>query len=150
MIKKIFKSDLSKEQKEHKKRIKGYSKQAYNIRTNITRFRPLGFEKSALQIANHLMTHKGAIVDFSAMTSDEYQRLIDFISGAVYCLGGSIDKLGDKLYLITPSSVNVKDDDQISEETIESLSKISHTSTGNDNKYEFQDVEEEDFDVDED
>lgn len=139
MIKKMFKNDLSKEQKEHRKRIKHYSRSAYSIKANITRFRPTEFEKWALQITNHLMVHKGAVVDFAAMTSDEYQRLIDFISGAVYCLGGSIDKLGDKLYLITPSSVNVKDDDNFSDETIESLSKISHK--GGD-EYVYEDIQE--------
>ena len=33
--------------------------------------------------------------------------MIDFISGATYVLGGSMDKVADQVFLLTPSNVEV-------------------------------------------
>ena len=108
-IKKFYKNDLSEEEREQKKRIQTYSKNVYNSIADLTKFSPIDFERNALEITNHLMSHKGAIVTFKNMDSKGYHRLLDFISGAIYCLGGNIDKLGEKLFLITPASWNYSD-----------------------------------------
>ena len=104
-----LRKDLSKEQEKHRKLIKEYSKNAYNIQSHIVRFTPINFEKSAVRITKELMEHKGILVDFSNMSNHDAQRLMDFISGLIFCLGGTGDCLGRKLYIFTPSSVNIKD-----------------------------------------
>ncbi len=105
---------LTAVEKKHRDKIKNYSKNAFNVKSDIARFIPTNYEKYAVEIANYLMNHKSAVVDFRKASDVDFQRLIDFLSGTTYTLGGTIDKLGDRIYLIAPSSVSVKDEKELS------------------------------------
>jgi cell division inhibitor SepF len=39
------------------------------------------------------------------------QRLLNFLSGVVYALDGSLRKVGDGIFLVTPSNVEVASED---------------------------------------
>ena len=48
-----------------------------------------------------------------ARSRDDLQRrMIDFCSGVTYALGGSMDKVADQVFLLTPSNVEVSEEEK--------------------------------------
>ena len=60
------------------------------------------------QIADHLKSRNTVVVNLKRVTSDQAKRLIDFLTGCIYAIGGSLQKLGNGIYLCTPNNVNVQ------------------------------------------
>jgi cell division inhibitor SepF len=48
------------------------------------------------------------IINFEKTDEDDATRFIDFLNGATYALDGSVEKIGDKVYLYTPSTVSIE------------------------------------------
>ena len=44
----------------------------------------------------------------SQTTSDQAKRIIDFLTGCIYAIGGDLQKLGNGIYLCTPKNVSVQ------------------------------------------
>ena len=68
------------------------------------------------QIADHLKKNNTVVVNMKRVTPDQAKRIVDFLSGTVYALGGDLQKIGGGIFLCTPKSVNVEgaitDDDE--------------------------------------
>ncbi len=60
------------------------------------------------QIADHLKARNSVVVNLKRVTSDQAKRIIDFLSGCIYAIGGNIETLGVGIYLCTPKNVNVQ------------------------------------------
>ncbi len=60
------------------------------------------------QIADHLKARNSVVVNLKRVTSDQAKRIIDFLSGCIYAIGGNIQSLGVGIYLCTPKNVNVQ------------------------------------------
>ncbi len=60
------------------------------------------------QIADHLKNRNSVVVNLKRVTSDQAKRIIDFLSGCIYAIGGSMQKIGVGIYLCTPNNVNVQ------------------------------------------
>ena len=67
------------------------------------------------QIADHLKNRNSVVVNLKRVTSDQAKRIIDFLSGCIYAIGGNMQKIGVGIYLCTPKNVNVQR--KISDET---------------------------------
>lgn len=67
------------------------------------------FEESQ-EIANHLRTKKPVVVNLEKLEKETARRVIDFVSGAVYALGGSIQKVAGGIFLIAPYNVDIMGD----------------------------------------
>lgn len=67
------------------------------------------------QIADHLKNRNSVLVNLKRVTSDQAKRIIDFLSGTLYAIGGDLQKIGGGIYLCTPKNISVQG--QISEET---------------------------------
>jgi FtsZ-interacting cell division protein YlmF len=52
------------------------------------------------------------IVNLQNESSEVAKRIIDFCSGLTYALNGSIEKVADKVFLITPSNVEVASEEK--------------------------------------
>ncbi|KMY53548.1 cell division protein SepF [Bacillus sp. FJAT-27231] len=61
----------------------------------------------AQEIADHLKGRKAVIVNLQRIQHDQAKRIIDFLSGTVYAIGGDIQQLGPKIFLCTPDNVEV-------------------------------------------
>lgn len=61
----------------------------------------------AQQIGDRLKGSQPVIVNLQAADRELARRMIDFCSGATYVLGGSMDKVADHVFLLTPSNVEV-------------------------------------------
>ena len=60
------------------------------------------------QIADYLKSRNSVVVNLKRVTSDQAKRLIDFLTGCIYAIGGDLQKLGNGIYLCTPNNVNVQ------------------------------------------
>lgn len=59
-------------------------------------------------IADHLKSRNSVVVNLKRVTSDQAKRIIDFLSGCIYAIGGTMQKIGVGIYLCTPKNVNVQ------------------------------------------
>lgn len=59
-------------------------------------------------IADHLKKRNSVVVNLKRVTSDQAKRIIDFLTGCVYAIGGDLQKLGAGIYLCTPKNVSVQ------------------------------------------
>lgn len=60
------------------------------------------------QIADHLKRKNSVVVNLKRVTNDQARRIIDFLSGTLYAIGGELQRLGNGIYLCTPKNVNVE------------------------------------------
>ena len=60
------------------------------------------------QIADHLKNRNSVVVNLKRVTSDQAKRVIDFLSGVIYAIGGTMQKIGVGIYLCAPKNVNVQ------------------------------------------
>ena len=59
-------------------------------------------------IADHLKKRNSVVVNLKRVTSDQAKRIIDFLTGTLYAIGGDLQKLGNGIYLCTPKNVSVQ------------------------------------------
>lgn len=72
-------------------------------------FEPRSFEE-AEEIAKHLKNRRACVVNLHRLQRDYAQRTIDFLTGVVFALDGTIQKIGHNVILCTPKNVNVSGD----------------------------------------
>lgn len=60
------------------------------------------------QIADHLKNRNSVVVNLKRVTSAQAKRIIDFLSGCIYSIGGKMQKIGVGIYLCTPNNVNIQ------------------------------------------
>ena len=73
-------------------------------------------------IADHLKSRNSVVVNLKRVTSDQAKSIIDFLSGCIYAIGGTMQKIGVGIYLCTPKNVNVQG--KISDETEKNKAEI--------------------------
>ncbi len=69
-------------------------------------FEPRTFEESE-EVARHLKEKRAAVVNLHRLPPNFAQRTIDFLTGVVFAIDGSIQKIGHNVILCTPNSINV-------------------------------------------
>lgn len=62
----------------------------------------------AQQIADHLKGRDTVVVNLQRVTSDQAKRIVDFLSGTIYAIDGTLQKIGGGIFLCTPKNVNVQ------------------------------------------
>ncbi|WP_217596897.1 cell division protein SepF [Cohnella sp. GbtcB17] len=76
-----------------------------NVRVILTE--PRTYDNEAQEIADHLKSRRSVVVNLQRVRRDQAIRMVDFLSGTVYALGGHISKLGPNIFLCTPDSVEI-------------------------------------------
>ncbi|MBS4172440.1 cell division protein SepF [Bacillus sp. FJAT-49736] len=61
----------------------------------------------AQEIADHLKNNRSVVVNLQRIQHDQAKRIIDFLSGTVYAIGGDIQRIGSNIFLCTPDNVEV-------------------------------------------
>ena len=61
----------------------------------------------ARQIADRLVAGQPVIVNLQLADRELMRRMIDFCSGVTYASGGKMERVADKVFLVTPSNVKV-------------------------------------------
>ena len=72
---------------------------------------PVGFN-DAQEIGDKLKANQPVIVNLQGIDRDLSRRLIDFSSGLTYGLGGSMDRVAEQVFLLTPSNVEVSPEEK--------------------------------------
>lgn len=60
------------------------------------------------QIADYLKNKNTVVVNMKRVTPDQAKRIVDFLSGTVYAIGGDLQKIGVGIFLCTPRNINVE------------------------------------------
>ncbi len=74
--------------------------------TKMVLFEPRSFDE-AEDIARYLKDKKAAVINLHRLNRDYAQRSIDFLTGVIFALDGSIQKIGHNVILCTPKSIGV-------------------------------------------
>src|SRR5690606_6956969 len=61
----------------------------------------------AQDIAESLKSKQAVVVNLQRIEKDQGLRIIDFLSGTVYALGGDIQRIGTDIFLCVPDTVEV-------------------------------------------
>ncbi|WP_416826929.1 cell division protein SepF [Ectobacillus polymachus] len=61
----------------------------------------------AQAIADQLKNRRAVVINLQRVPSDQALRIVDFLSGTVYAIGGDIQKLGVKTFICTPENVDI-------------------------------------------
>ena len=69
-------------------------------------FRPTSYDETQ-SVIDSLKARKPIIVNLDEIDVAVAQRILDFISGAVYALGGDIKKAARNIFVVAPSNVEV-------------------------------------------
>lgn len=59
----------------------------------------------ALDIVESLRSRKAVIINLTGLEMDQAQRLIDFVAGATHALNGNQERVGEGIFLFSPSNV---------------------------------------------
>lgn len=68
---------------------------------------PRAFSESP-QIADYLKNDCPVIVNMKRVTTDQAKRIVDYLSGCVYAIGGDTKKVGSGIFYYTPKSMKVE------------------------------------------
>lgn len=60
------------------------------------------------QIVDFLKSRNAVVVNLKRVTSDQAKRIVDFLSGTIYAIGGDIQKIGGGIFLCTPNNINIQ------------------------------------------
>ena len=67
---------------------------------------PETFEEAA-EIADNLRARRAILMNIENAPREVQRRLIDFLSGVAYALGGKIKRVSAQAYIITPTNIDV-------------------------------------------
>ena len=60
------------------------------------------------QIADHLKNRHTVVVNLKRVTNDQTKRIVDFLSGCIYAIGGDMQKIGPGIFVCAPNNINVQ------------------------------------------
>jgi len=64
----------------------------------------------ATEIAGHLKAKKPVVVNLEKLDKDTARKIVDFLSGAVYALDGSMQKVSNGILLLVPYTMGIMGD----------------------------------------
>ena len=70
---------------------------------------PVNFD-DAQKVADYLRTNQPVVINFEDTDSDVRKRIIDFVSGTIYALSGSMKKIGSSILVCAPQNVDIDAD----------------------------------------
>ncbi|MDR1604300.1 MAG: cell division protein SepF [Gracilibacteraceae bacterium] len=82
-----------------------YSQKQYKV----VIVKPYNFSESK-SIAEHLKARRAVILNLEKSDEEVAQRIVDFISGTTFALGGKMQKVGEVIFMFVPSNVDVNEE----------------------------------------
>ncbi len=88
------------------------TKEEYHVANGVAGSKMMLLEPRAYsesqQIADYLKNRVAVVVNLKRVTPDQAKRIVDFLYGTIYAIGGDLQKLGGGIFLCTPKNVNVE------------------------------------------
>ena len=82
-----------------------------DARARVHVMEPKGFN-DAQEVGDRLKAGQPVILNLQGVDRDLQRRLIDFSSGLAYALSGTMSKAADQVFLLTPSNVEVSEEEK--------------------------------------
>ncbi len=73
--------------------------------------RPTGLEDER-EITDTLIAGRTVVLNVEGLAVDIAQRIIDFVSGSCYAMGGNLQKITNYIFIVTPANVDISGDFQ--------------------------------------
>jgi len=80
---------------------------AANSMSEVVVMEPRSFEEMP-QAIQALRERKSVVLNLTMMDPDQAQRAVDFVAGGTYAIDGHQERIGESIFLFTPSCVSVK------------------------------------------
>ncbi len=77
-----------------------------NGNAEVTVIEPQSFEEMP-QVITALRDRKSVVLNLNMMNPEEAQRAVDFVAGGTYAMDGHQERVGESIFLFTPSCVKV-------------------------------------------
>ncbi len=77
-----------------------------NSNGEVTVIEPQSFEEMP-QVITALRDRKSVVLNLNMMNPEEAQRAVDFVAGGTYAMDGHQERVGESIFLFTPSCVKV-------------------------------------------
>ena len=142
-LKKIWSDGDNEEEVTPEEEFYSVSKEEYHVENGMANSKMMLLEPRAYsesqQIADYLKQRSAVVVNLKRVTPDQAKRIVDFLSGTIYAIGGELQKLGGGIFLCTPNNVKVAG--KISEEANNAPSANKNVKA---KKYK-EDSDEDDF-----
>ena len=101
-IKKMLSEDIPNDEEEY------YSSESNKTSSGkMILLEPRAYSESQ-QIADYLKNKNTVVVNMKRVTPDQAKRIVDFLSGTVYAIGGDLQKIGTGIFLCTPKNIPVE------------------------------------------
>ncbi len=79
---------------------------ALNANVKMVLFEPRSFDET-VEIASKIKENRAVVVNLHKLQREYSQRSIDFLSGVIYALDGTIQKIGPQVLLCAPKNMGV-------------------------------------------
>lgn len=110
-LKKLFRFDQSEERSLSEDEYYNITNEDASIEggegSKLMLLEPRAYSESQ-QIADHLKNRHTVVVNLKRVTTDQAKRIVDFLSGTVYAIGGDLQKIGGGIFLCTPKNMDVQ------------------------------------------
>ena len=111
-FKKLFGDDVENDDATVEDEFYTTSKEDYHEENGVAGSRMMLLEPRAYsegqQIVDYLKARNAVVVNLKRVTPDQAKRIVDFLYGAIFAIGGKFLKLGGGIFLCTPKNVNVE------------------------------------------
>ena len=77
-----------------------------NVQGEVILLNPTSFEEMA-DVISHLRDRKAVVMNLNLMDPADAQRSVDFVAGETYAIEGNQERIGENIFLFTPSCVAV-------------------------------------------
>ena len=105
--------DIFKEEEQDMYTGDNSSEQYYDVPSNDSKsnkmvlLEPRAYSE-ATQIADYLKKRNTVVLNLKRVTKEQAKRITDFVSGTIYAIGGSMQKIGGGTFLCAPKNVAVE------------------------------------------
>lgn len=96
--------------------------------TEVVVFEPHSFDEMP-QVIEALRQRRSVVLNLNIMDADEAQRAVDFVAGGTYAIDGHQERIGESIFLFTPSCVQVSTPSGVVHEAHQPYSSQARQST---------------------
>lgn len=77
-----------------------------SVQMEVVVIQPATYDEAQV-IADHIRSQRPVIVNLEKLDYSIAQRIMDFVSGAVYTLGGNLERVTQNIFIIAPENVDI-------------------------------------------
>lgn len=78
-----------------------------NNRFRISIQEPVNYDEDAPKVVDDILNKKVVVLNLEMIEVDKKRQIFDFVSGAVYALGGKIEKVTKGIFVICPKGIDI-------------------------------------------